>query len=249
MIIKNNDKDGINCNLVSSEKERSAGIEKLINILKEISEQSILNSTKLYDKSLGENDFILGYESGKFYLLCNSKNIKFKYIQEIITKVIDGYEEKEYTSSKSVVQPNIKFNFKFSINDFYRVCAKIAFNYLASKKGQNYVLDEKFDKLRAFILNENGKNNCGIIKEKLPFSIDFPENSHKIFLNKDRERLYAIVSIYGATNVFIELCKYDSNEKCENIFDEGFYGYICDWESRKEYDLIEYIGIINSNFN
>ncbi len=130
-----------------------------------------------------------------------------------------------------------KMNLSININEFYRVCSKITFNYLAYVKKQNFVLDKRFDKIRKFILGNGDIANVYMI-EKVSLPIEFPDESHVIIIVKVQESLFSLVSFYnGSSTVAIELC-----EKFEgDIGEKGIVGYICDWKNRKEYKCMDYI--------
>ncbi|MGL6186360.1 MAG: hypothetical protein ACRC1T_13420 [Clostridium chrysemydis] len=232
-----------NCNLINVNTS-------FMEFLQELKNNKHLKKINLYDKSLGNNEFIIGYLEHKVYMLTKDKNIEFDYIEEIISKVVNEFNQGNYTSDIENIQPSLNLKMEFNIENFYRICAKIALNYLALKRGQEYVLNKRFDKLRNFILGEKVKINCNIIENDFDMRIEFPSESHKIFINENNGYMYAMINFYGTTNIYIELCKISQQDysvrKIGNELDR-FIGYICDWKSRVEYDLLEYIDMYNNH--
>jgi hypothetical protein len=120
---------------------------------------------------------------------------------------------------------------------FYRVVAKISFNYLAYVFGQDIALDNSFDEIRNYILN-GGEN-----KYVTPHSIELFRQgtfskivsiyNHFIFIFKSGSYILAYVSIFGtAWGVLLS----------ENsIIRVGEAGFVCDTKRNEELNLSEYI--------
>jgi len=126
---------------------------------------------------------------------------------------------------------------KFSV-DFFRIYGKIAFNFLAFLKGQEFVMATAFDQVRNWIANGGANKfaalntaNFNPLKE---MKIELPESCHHVLIYKIENRLFATIHLYEALSVDIEL---DPNYTGKFSTD----GFICDWKNRKEYKLFEYI--------
>ena len=63
------------------------------------------------------------------------------------------FEKGEIGRNKSKVSASYYLN--FNLKDYYRIIAKMAFNLLAYKKGQEYVLNKRFDPIRNAIYTGN----------------------------------------------------------------------------------------------
>ena len=133
--------------------------------------------------------------------------------------------------------------FKFNIIECYRVYAKIAFNCLAKLKGQEFVLQDKFDNIRNAILT--GKNilhyvstpNSEVAKEIS--SILKLNKEHFVFFTTEDNVLMGHVTLYGGMSTFgIILSENLSPQDNVNI---DSIGYVCDWENKQELTLTEYI--------
>ncbi|WP_061320099.1 hypothetical protein [Clostridium botulinum] len=130
---------------------------------------------------------------------------------------------------------------KFDIENFYRVCAKIVFNFLAFSHGSDFVLNEQFDSIRNWIVNGGDNKFINLVNKDKRMSEYglFPDEAHKIFITKSQNSLIGLLSLYGGafeTSILL----------CDN-FSKSFYidGYICDWMNKKEYTLAEYLRILN----
>ncbi|MDW2885211.1 hypothetical protein [Exiguobacterium artemiae] len=185
------------------------------------------------------NEFLLGIYNGKLYLGLNSKeNINYfeKTMQEIISKKLLYNVDPIYKSSRLEVNQTLKMD----LNIYFRVCAKIIFNYLSYIKGQEFVIRDCFDPLRNWIVNSGENEFVKLVQEKEIFKIlDFPKDSHKIVIFKKGNSLMGYVSFYGETfqNKIV---------LCEN-FNESFEikMFICDWKQRKEFSLPQFLEQIN----
>jgi hypothetical protein len=185
------------------------------------------------DERISENEFILGYQDGKWYVALSNKEFENKLnscVEALLLQKPLSNKIPEYSKSLTSVMQTLKFD-----DTYFRVCAKIIFNYLAFSKGQDFVLNSCFDPLRDWIVN-GGENKFAVLIGKefiLPFPI--PDLSHKFYIIQDGKSLRSIISFYGdsfATQV----------DLCENF--EGSFeidGFICDWKERKEYTWGEFI--------
>jgi hypothetical protein len=119
-----------------------------------------------------------------------------------------------------------------------RFHAKIAFNYLAYKRGKDYVKDKQFDPIRQWIV-KGGENSFAYFSDKNsnPFenvNIKLPDGFHLVYLAKVDNTLIANVYLYGMMGIYIVLSR---NFK-DSFNTEAF---ICDWKNQKEYELMEYL--------
>lgn len=188
------------------------------------------------DKRMSTEEFIIGIEREKLYLLKNpNTNIP------ILSKIGDILESFNYENVKLEYNENqITSNFKssFNIENYYRIYAKTAFNFLALSQGQEYVLKEEFDEIRNWIVN-GGENKFVITPEvnKIPFflsAMEFPDLSHKIFISSCGNYLLGLVSFYSKE--FSAIVTLSKNIK-ESIQD----GFICDWKNKKEYSFLDFL--------
>lgn len=193
----------------------------------------------IIEDNIPSNQVILGKFKGKWYLAARDSNINYS-ICDIIRKVVKQStimeEQPKYSSSQTTSHMPLSFNREKN----FRVCAKIVFNFLAFSQGTEFVLHERFDKIREWIVrggvNEfvdwlDKRDLIGNIFDKLPF----PQQSHRIFITKEANHLVGRLSLYGESFKTIILL-------CDN-FTETFNidGFICDWKNKKEYNILEYI--------
>lgn len=126
---------------------------------------------------------------------------------------------------------------KFSL-DFFRIYGKIAFNFFAFLKGQDFVMAAGFDSVRNWIAN-GGENKFAVLNTAnfnplKEMKIELPISCHHVLIYKIENRLFATIYLYEALSVDIELTP-DFTEKFSTD------GFICDWKNRKEYRLFDYI--------
>ena len=189
---------------------------------------------------LEENQVILADYENNIYIatdvLINEEAL------ELSIKFFKNLFNKEYNiidSSSNEFQPEIRMKNSFTSDD-YRVVAKILFNCLAEFMGNEYVLEDRFDPIREWILNGSGHIAHYIIDnvDQLTFIKNdiFPEKAHVAILQYVNSRLIGFVSFYGgALVVGITIL--------ENVISDFDFpiGYICDWKNRKDYSLIEWL--------
>lgn len=122
--------------------------------------------------------------------------------------------------------------------DYFRVYAKMAFNFLAHTMGDEFAKNLCFDRLRNWIIN-GGKNEFGSLTHEkseglLSQGINFPEFSHTILLIQQEQSIFALISLYNSSAIRIELT---------NQYRSPFplKGIVCDWKNREEYSLAHFL--------
>lgn len=119
----------------------------------------------------------------------------------------------------------------------------MVFNLLTLEKGQEFILNSRFDPIRNWIYTGEGKNNFVHLIEsdnimKKRFGSLYPERSHYIFITQIDSELVGLIGFYGSTFSFsVKLAELNPDE----ILLHDVCGLICDWKNRKEYTLIEYV--------
>ncbi|MCW6079680.1 HNH endonuclease [Clostridium sporogenes] len=194
----------------------------------------------LVESNIPMNQILLGNYKGKWYLGIRDEQT-IPPLVDIISKLINNTSILSEQPKYDKVQVISCQHMEFDMEKFYRVCAKIAFNFLASSHGSDFVLNEQFDPIRNWIVNGGDNKFINLInKDKKIFEYNlFPDEAHKIFITKDQNSLMGLLSLYGGVfEISILLC---------DNFSESFYidGYICDWMNKKEYTLIEYLKTLN----
>lgn len=125
-------------------------------------------------------------------------------------------------------------------DDYFRCCAKIAFNALAHLKGQVLANYECFNPLRNWIVN-GGDNEFVDLAPNLHTELKqiFPEYAHYVLITKAGRRLIADVCFYNYFHHTIYLT---------DDFPEAWHleGFVCDWQMRKEYEFHEFLAKLPS---
>lgn len=120
--------------------------------------------------------------------------------------------------------------------DFYRVPAKIAFNYLAHLKGADFMQQDCFEEIRTWIVN-GGKNDFVKITQEPNLAIQrivtlLPPSAHAVLISQSNGHIFGHVIIYGHWVNLVVLTKNAGHLPPNNIT-----GLICDWQNRQELPL------------
>lgn len=190
--------------------------------------------TLIKEEKFADDEFTLGFHEGKWYLgLSNEENKSQVY--NSIQKIIDQRSFENKNPSVGTMQAEVKLSMQVD-DGYFRICAKIIFNYIASIRGQDFVLQKCFDPLRNWIVKGGGNNFAKLlVKQDLFKEISFPPQAHKLIVAKKNSSLLGYISFYGESlPTIVYLCD-DFTDPFE------LEGFICDWENRREFRLLEYI--------
>lgn len=185
-----------------------------------------------------KDSVLLGCHKAKWYIAASTILLgdKAHCFADLVKRGTPSNNRRVSSSSSHFVT---QIRLQVKTNEFYRVCAKIAFNFLSLEQGTAFVLQECFDPIRNWILR-GGENqfagSTGVNIDGLAPIADgtFPEYSHKVFLFSVGSELTSVVSFYGgyyATAVRL----------AKGIDSSIFSGLICDWRNAKEMTLMEYL--------
>ncbi|MFA6808374.1 MAG: hypothetical protein WCR27_05220 [Eubacteriales bacterium] len=200
---------------------------------------------EINDDRISVDDFLLGTDNDRWYLAKNP-NREITNLLEIVDKIINSVDSENIEPGFQSSQMTSHQSMAFNIESYFRVCAKIVFNFLALSKGQDFVLKEEFDLIRGWILN-GGENEFVQLMDKegkpeFLEQIPFPHLSHKILITESKDKLFGIISFYGAN--FEAVVKLAENITLNDFVLDGF---ICDWKNKKEYRLVEFISSLGGS--
>lgn len=182
-----------------------------------------------------EKEALVGYHRNRWYIAVSDERLVEKC--KTAMKALSFAEEATQTfAQKSKSQVTVEYPCVIDAS-FFRIVAKISFNYLADIFGQDVALDYSFDELRNYILN-GGKNKYVTLQsaemfQQEPFSKIVNIYNHSIFILKRGNCILAHVSIFGTA--FAVLL---SNNSTVQI---GEVGVVCDTKRREELHLGEYL--------
>lgn len=198
--------------------------------------------------TLPPHTYLLGLKDKRWYLGIGkgeySESIRLHLI-ELVSQMASQEAEKSLPKSKitaSTHQIHSTFSIKANLYDIFRVTAKIALNSLAALKGQEFVLAENFSDIKhAILTGENisqyvwisdGPNPILELLKSIPIDVEIGKKCHStVFIQKDGI-LYGIVSLFGSINPY--MVKLGKIPPC------GFVDYyICDWENKIDYTMID----------
>ncbi|NFA44462.1 hypothetical protein EXM65_18350 [Clostridium botulinum] len=188
--------------------------------------------TYIKDVSIDLETILIGEFDSDWYLASNKNEIDLYNVIEGIRKSI-SYLKNQKSLEKVISKVEFKFKKEFNMTNFFRVCVKMAFNYLAYRTNRDYVCSREFDKLREYVLGEIDEFEVNILENgALINKYELPKRCHTITISTCDENLFAIVSFYDeAFNVGMIL-----SNKADNLINP-FIG-VCDWKNNNEYDLI-----------
>ena len=232
----------------------NANIDTLLTFKRFTGKYTLLKSTEIESGKV-----LLGYdiykEKGKgkdkikWYLGINKSDFIPTDLLDDFTKnldkIIQSYLDNSVEMNKKNFQPKFNLELSFNMDDFFRVYAKTAFNFLAYTFGQEIALLDCFDPIRKWIIS-GGKNKFVSFSENQEISFTdvktlrpyLNNKSHCILIDIYNNTLYALVSFYGEAPKKIILS--DNISNYENYFLSRFMSMlICNWEEREEYTLLE----------
>lgn len=213
--------------------------EELLNAFIERS-KNLQEYTLLEDEKLPTNLALLGESDSRWFLGINNKELE-PQAQKFID-AIKNWESVNYKSKQEINEPvTVHQSYTIDLEDNNRIVAKMAFNFLAFEKGQQFVLDSRFDNIRSWIYTGNSQNTYVRLMQRdkdlegslIPSCFD---KAHYIIIAQRDSNLIARVSFYG------ESFSYEVNLGVllpEDIAINHPIGFICDWKNRKEYSLSE----------
>lgn len=182
------------------------------------------------------DELLFGFINEKF-IIGHSQNSIIN-IDEI-SQIIDKLKTNEIHAEKISIGNNApSIEIKLEENeDFARIYAKIGFNALAYIMGEKFVLQECFDDIREIIMG-NGKSQHNVLPTiKHIFSLLESKVHYSIF-SVNNGHLIATVGLY---NSWIRCFDFGilSDPRCMPSFD----GFVCDWQNKKEYRIIDFIAV------
>lgn len=225
-----------------------ANIKKPGSHLSKIEESDVFFEDLLTDKIktddlvevVNENDkihvCIIGTFQGRHFIYHSNEKVKMQDNINIVKNVLLSYKHEDYIEVKKQINPFSNLTFSFDNKVTGRVIAKILFNYLAYKFGCSFVLNNRFDAIRNWIIDGLGDNPVIQIpsSEVDSLVLPFPKKSHILLICKVNDNLIGILVLYGHYANQVILAKSIKE-------DSSLIGFVCDWKKRVEFDLFDYL--------
>ena len=173
---------------------------------------------------------IIGCFYDKWYYYMNLPFISVPTAIRLIQKQSEKLPRSVFIASGGEFDFSYILQGGFRDGSFQFLFVKTAFNVLAYKMGQKFVLDSRFDRLRDLIL---GRINYGVLYECQAESIKTwvssrkEKDPHIVIIKSIERKLFGFVSFYGEM-------LYDF-EMAQNIDESISFAYICDWHNEKEW--------------
>ncbi|WP_280771835.1 hypothetical protein [Salipaludibacillus daqingensis] len=228
----------------SNQKNANEYSDELLDHLKNFESASPI---VFFENSYDVNQFNVGIVfKGKelqWFVLCNEQTTLKNLVVILNNYIYSKIQEKEIEEVNSKTLVSLNINSKISY--YERVMAKIALNFLADKFEKDFVFDSQFDSARDFILGKSDNTFVAPLKDKESLnytkkvidSFQLPPLSHLIFGSYiPGEGVKVIIQFYDDDyiNVIYFRGKFD-------LCSSEIFGTICDWQNRKEMDLIKHI--------
>lgn len=236
---------------LSFPNDHSTSFESKITKFHEWSKQIDWDKTIELDGSMLPDNLILygiaKLESGALRSFIAKNNLnQFHLHAAMVQRIAEDYykQSKEPSAMKYHAQVHAKATLS---HDHYRIFAKVAVNFIASIKGQDFIQADRFKPIVNWVTHGGDNKFVRLIPEINLFGTDafkFPPSSHYVIVSKVHERMIAYISLYSSLNVFLDF-GFKMNEPFNDI------GMVCDWKNRKEYSLLEYIStlVVNPNIS
>lgn len=209
------------------------------------------NPIVIKEECIEWNQALLGYHNGKWFLGLHPNSDEdgakrmAKQVAALVTKERERYEQVAQLTASSE-QVTVHYQHAMFLDDYYRVIAKIAFNAVAYMYGREVVMAECFDGIRQAILSgeqieeyvffTNSEDSMRVF-EQLNYQSIMGREAHWIVYLKMREHYIALVYLYGIKcPMLVVLAKQQVPMECQSMD-----GFVCDWQNKKEYRLIEVI--------
>lgn len=205
----------------------------------------------LKEECIGLNRALLGYHNGKWFLAFHpqedEENVRDKAVR--VAKLVAGEPQRLQQTAQvkaSSEQVTVHYKHCMDLKDYYRVIAKIAFNTMAYLYGREAVLAECFDDIRQAILTgeridefvrfTNEEDSMRVF-EKLNYQDILGKDAHWVICVRMQECYMALVYLYGIKRSMMVILAKQSVPFHWQSPD----GFVCDWQNKKEYRLIEVI--------
>lgn len=226
---------------VNFDKSIISSGEEAIEAFKIKFSTSILKIKQVENEEIPEDLVLVGIEENieekKNCFVFKNPNCKLILTEEKIRTVIASLDFKGKAPESKSYLPTAHDTVCFK-EDYLRVYAKIAFNFLASVIGNVAIKQDCFDPVRNWIAND-GKNKCAEICQNITepltsLKISLPEDSHYIKVDRIGNLVVANVLLYNHFGVKIIL-----SDNYDGAFSDD--GLICDWRNQREYKWSEFM--------
>lgn len=183
------------------------------------------------NKDLPDDNILIGFYDNKYYV-CSNKKLSVEVIFKEIHFAIKVFKLEKVKDHQSQVKQ--KYQLIEDI-DTRKIYAKTLINVLAYLKGVDYLKQKCFDEIIDWIINDNNyKNFISLPNIGLSNKFCFPEKSHWCIITPMTNSLLCIICFYGA---YFQRYKINSIDNQDTMP----FGYICDWENRKQYSLLDWV--------
>jgi hypothetical protein len=159
-------------------------------------------------------------------------------IAEIAEKMTQAPDSRRAVRYQPVAQLSMVFT-----EDHFRIYGKIAFNCLAYIMGPGFVLDQRFDPIRNWIVNGGDYLSFARLytEELSPLQrvgLKLPQSIHYVHISKVKDLLLASVFLYEKLGTVLVLAR----NFTDRFHDTGLF---CDWRNRREFGWDEFITEVN----
>ncbi|EMH2709940.1 hypothetical protein SI855_002685 [Clostridioides difficile] len=224
--------------------------ENITDLLEKLLQLDYSNTTVIKDSYIPKNKIMLGFkeyqEKGRGSIkqkcfighnpeITISDELKDK--MEILIKKL--YENSIGKEDNSIVESqHVKSyqSIRFDIEKFYRTCAKIAFNYVASVVGQEIVLGEEFDDIRNYIVNGGNGNFVidvnAIVELKAKQRTNYLGVKHSIIAFSVENEIIVFLSFYGEFDFIVRIPYKIDICKLREVLNKQVI--VINWENRCE---------------
>lgn len=224
----------IEVSLPNEHNDHRQSIKRFMNALYSFKDKFVFLSCK----ELPSEDMIIGYNDSKYYVAASGDRPSIESVKKRIEFFLSIFQQREIHEGEHHVKQS---HLLVENGDIARIYAKVALNSLAWLKGENYLANPAFNKIKQWILTGTGSDTFFYLPSILTPETDslvkmFPQNAHWCLFCRVGNTLAALVCFYNRYMRQFTLC--DLTDNTAFRFPEGF---ICDWSKEQEYTLDQYI--------
>lgn len=201
----------------------------------------------IFEKELLENEILVGFNDGKYYVGTSNQNIDSKTIKDQINIAINNSIDKIKQNDMKMKEEKIEQKAKIIENSYIsRIYAKIAINTLAYIKGEDIASNPCFKEIKEWILEGKNENKYFQYPDAENLNLNNllgPGKYHSCIIVQIGKDICATVSFYNLITGNFRLGSSDNRIIPDPI------GLICDWENGNDYNLYEFINMDNMTQN
>lgn len=228
--------DEVTISVPNEHADAQAQFLQFLESLKKFKEKYVF----LESEHISEEDLIIGFCEGTYYVATNKDKPDIKDIRGAIERLLENFQMGELKEGEHHVKQKLKLG---ESSEIARVYAKVAINTLAFCRGSEYASHINFEEIRKWILTGEASQEFFYLPQIQVEPEDYimnlvPDKAHWCILVSNKGNLDAIVCFY---NRYIRRFTLGAIPEGKKFLVDGF---ICDWQNEKEYTIDKFVSMI-----